>query len=147
LVDGCSTGASSLPTPRHADRQLPGPHSNLGGPGSNALTSNNAKVTGIALKAPGWTNTTILDGDLVEAVNKLKQTSDGNILMHGYGPVAKTLVRHNLLDELYLWIHPHLAGVGEAGDLLLSQGLNARLNLLDVQRFASGVVILSYRAN
>jgi len=68
-----------------------------------------------------------------------------NILMHGYGPVAKTLMRHGLLDQLFLWVHPMLAGVGASDDLLLSEGLNQRLTLLDIQRLASGVVILNYQ--
>jgi dihydrofolate reductase len=109
----------------------------------NAMTKYVASTT---LKTADWANTTVLDGDLVETVTKLKQTPGEDILMHGYGPVAKTLVGHGLLDELYLWVHPQLAGVGGPDDLLLSQGLNTRLSLLDVRRLASGVVILSYRA-
>lgn len=69
----------------------------------------------------------MLTGDLAEAVPKLKQAHDRDILMHGYGPVAKTLVRDGLLDELCLWLHPMLAGVGPVDDMLFSDGLNARL--------------------
>jgi dihydrofolate reductase len=103
-------------------------------------------VASTTLPAADWANTTVLTGDLVEAVAALKEASERNILMHGYGPVAKTLMRHHLLDELVLWVHPMLAGVGAPGDLLLTEGLNARLKLLDVRTLASGVVILSYRA-
>jgi dihydrofolate reductase len=102
-------------------------------------------VVSNTLKTAGWANTTVLDGDWIEAVARLKQDPDLNILMHGYGPVAKTLVRHGLLDQLFLWVHPMLAGVGANDDLLLSEGLNQRLTLLDVQRLASGVVLLSYQ--
>ena len=94
-------------------------------------------VVSNTLKTPGWANTTVLEGDWIEAVSRLKQNPDTNILMHGYGPVAKTLMRHGLLDQLFLWVHPMLAGVGASDDLLLSEGLN--------QRLASGVVILSYQ--
>ena len=65
--------------------------------------------------------------------------------MHGYGPVAKTLIRNDLLDELYLWVHPKLAGIGGPDDLLLAEGLNTRLSLLDVKTLGSGVVILAYK--
>jgi dihydrofolate reductase len=109
----------------------------------NAMTK---YVVSTTLTTADWANTTVLDGDLVETVTKLKETPGEDILMHGYGPVAKTLVGHGLLDELHLWVHPQLAGVGGPGDLLLSEGLNTRLTLLDVRRLASGVVILSYRA-
>jgi len=110
----------------------------------NAISKYVASTT---LTDPQWANTTVLDGDLAQAVDKLKGDPDQDILMHGYGPVAKTLVRHGLLDELHLWVHPTLAGVGTVDDMLISDGLNTRLTLLDVKRLASGVVILSYQAN
>ena len=108
----------------------------------NAVTKYVASST---LQAPKWANTTVLNGDLAEAVTRLKQATERTILMHGYGPVAKTLVRHGLLDELVLWVHPVLAGVGTPSDMLISDGLNARLTLADVKTLSSGVVILSYR--
>lgn len=102
-------------------------------------------VASNTLKTASWANTTILAGDWIEAVTRLKQDPDLDLLMHGYGPVAKTLMRHGLLDQLFLWVHPMLAGVGASDDLLLSEGLNQRLTLLDVHRLASGVVLLSYQ--
>lgn len=102
-------------------------------------------VVSNTLKTASWANTTILAGDWIEAVTRLKQDPDLDLLMHGYGPVAKTLMRHGLLDQLFLWVHPMLAGVGAGNDLLLSEGLNQRLTLLDVHRLASGVVLLSYQ--
>jgi dihydrofolate reductase len=110
----------------------------------NAMTK---YVVSNTLKTADWANTTVLEGDLIEAVTKLKQDPDLDILMHGYGPVAKTLMRHGLLDQLFLWVHPILAGIGASDDLLLSEGLNKRLTLLDIQRLTSGVVILSYQPN
>jgi dihydrofolate reductase len=108
----------------------------------NALPKYVASTT---LTDPAWANTTVLNGQLVQAV---KDLGDRNILMHGYGPVAKTLVQHGLLDELYLWVHPMLAGIGAPpDDMLISDGLNTRLTLLEAQKLRSGVVILSYRAN
>jgi dihydrofolate reductase len=104
-------------------------------------------VASTTLHSPQWANTTVLDGDLAETAAKLKQDIQRNILMHGYGPVAKTLVRHGLLDELFLWVHPMLAGVGTLGDMLISDGLNKRLTLLDAKTLHSGVVILSYQAS
>jgi len=108
----------------------------------NAISKYVASTT---LTAPAWANTTVLGGDLVEEATKLK--NGHAILMHGYGQVAKTLVRHGLLDELYLWVHPKLAGIGGPDDLLLAESLNTRLALLDVKTLASGVVILAYRPN
>lgn len=104
-------------------------------------------VASTTLRSAEWANTTVLDGDLAEAAAKLKQETQRNVLMHGYGPVAKTLVQHDLLDELFLWVHPTLAGVGTLSDMLISDGLNKRLTLLDAKTLKSGVVILSYQAS
>ena len=46
-----------------------------------------------------WTNTTIIRDDLVGAVTRLKNEDGKNILMNGYGPIAKTLMRNGLLDD------------------------------------------------
>lgn len=86
-------------------------------------------VASTTLTEPTWHNTTVLPGELVEAVRALRDRDDASILMHGYGPVAKTLLEGDLLNELHLWVHPHLAGVGEPADLLIQQGLNKKLHL------------------
>jgi dihydrofolate reductase len=98
------------------------------------------------LDTPSWSNTTVIEGDLVEAVTQLKQQDGKNILMHGYGPVAKTLMRNRLLDELCLWVHPVLAGAGTIDDMIWGQDVHARLDLEDVRTLASGIVVLTYRA-
>lgn len=100
-------------------------------------------VASTTLTDPTWNNTTVLTGDLVEAVRALRDRDNASILMHGYGPVAKTLLAADLLDELHLWVNPTLAGVGEPTDLILQQGLNKKLHLAGVRTFGSGVVVLS----
>ncbi len=110
--------------------------------GINAISKYVASST---LRHPDWANTTVLTGNLAEEVSRLKQVHDRDILMHGYGPVAKTLVREGLLDELCLWLHPMLAGVGTAEDMLFSDGLNTRLTLLEARTLESGVVLLRYQ--
>jgi dihydrofolate reductase len=103
-------------------------------------------VVSTTMRTADWKNTTIIGGDLVEEVTKLKNANGKNILMNGYGPVAKTLMQNGLLDELCLWIHPVLAGVGTSGDLIWGEDVYARLALEDVKTLASGVVMLTYRA-
>ena len=68
------------------------------------------------------------------------------ILMYGFGPVARTLLQHNLLDEVRFWDHPILAGGKNFGDLLIKDGGRAALQLVDTKPLSSGVVILSYRS-
>jgi dihydrofolate reductase len=104
-------------------------------------------VASTTLREPEWANTTVLDGDLTAAVAWLKQEPGADILMHGYGPVAKTLLRDGLLDRLCLWVHPKLAGVGTFDDMIFSEGLNRRLQLDECDVLASGVVLLTYRTD
>lgn len=101
-------------------------------------------VVSNTLDKADWNNTTVLKGDLVTEVAKLKEQG-GDILMHGFGPVANTLITNGLLDVLHLWVHPRFAGVGGAEDLLLNQGNNVRLELIDARALKSGVVMLSYQ--
>ncbi|MFI7226314.1 dihydrofolate reductase family protein [Nonomuraea angiospora] len=108
----------------------------------NAISKYVASTT---LSEPVWHNTSVLDGDLIEAVRALRAKDGTSILMHGYGPVAKALLQADLLDELHLWVHPHLAGVGDAGDLLIRPGLTKKLELTGTRTLSSGVVALTLR--
>jgi dihydrofolate reductase len=107
----------------------------------NAMAKYLASTT---MQTAEWTNTTIIRGDVVEEVTKLKAADGKNILMNGYGPVAKTLMRNGLLDQLCLWVHPVLAGVGTIDDMIWGQDVHARLALEGVKTLASGVVVLTY---
>jgi dihydrofolate reductase len=101
-------------------------------------------VASTTLTTADWNNTTVIGSDLVDQVTKLRE-QPGDILMHGYGPVARTLLVNGLLDELFLWVHPHLAGVGTTDDMLWADGLNQRLRLLDSHPLKSGLITLRYR--
>ena len=101
-------------------------------------------VVSTTLEKADWNNTTVIKGDLVGEVAKLKQQG-GDILMYGFGPVANTLITSGLLDVLHLWVHPHFAGVGGPGDLLLKQDNNTRLELIGTRILKSGIVLLSYQ--
>lgn len=101
-------------------------------------------VASTTLDKADWNNTTVIKGDLVAEAAKLKQQG-GDILMHGFGPVANTLISNGLLDVVHLWVHPHFAGVGGPGDLLLNEGNDTRLELIGTRILKSGVVLLSYQ--
>ncbi len=139
------TASSALLMGRHTYEVYASVWPGRGGDYADKINAMDKYVASTTLASVDWAHTTILDGDVIEAVTTLKRTPGADILMHGYGPVAKTLLGHGLLDELHLWVHPQLAGVGGPGDLLLGEGLNTRLDLMDVTRLTSGVVILSYR--
>jgi dihydrofolate reductase len=101
-------------------------------------------VASTTLDKADWNNTTVIKGDLVAEVANLKRQG-GDILMHGFGPVANTLITNGLLDVLHLWVHPHFAGVGGPGDLLLNEGNDTRLDLIGTRTLKSGIVLLSYQ--
>jgi dihydrofolate reductase len=102
-------------------------------------------VASTTLTSPEWAGTTVIDRDLARRVRELKAQDGGDILMHGFGPVAKTLLREGLLDELHLWFHPALVGVGDAGDRIFEPGLAVGLTHTGTRELRSGVVVLSYR--
>lgn len=101
-------------------------------------------VSGTLAEA-AWSNTTVISEDPIATIRGLKDDGGRQILMHGYGPLAKNLMAEGLLDELHLWLHPVLAGTGSGDDLLLCEGLNRELQLEGTSTLASGVVVLRYR--
>jgi dihydrofolate reductase len=81
-------------------------------------------------------NATLLESDTVEAIRKLKESE--NLLKYGTGELDKTLLENDLVDEFHFWYFPVLAGGGRR----LIEGLDMRhLELLDVARFKSGIVV------
>ena len=99
-------------------------------------------VVSTTLTDPQWNATSLVKTDLIEAAASLKESA-GTILMHGFGPVAKTLAGAGLLDELHLWYHPVLAGVGGPEDVLLTPGLHAVFEHTATITFDNGVVVIS----
>jgi dihydrofolate reductase len=65
------------------------------------------------LEDPEWNNTTVLKGDLVEQVSKLKQEVDGEILVPASIQLVRTMLEHDLVDELRLMVFPVVLGAGE----------------------------------
>jgi dihydrofolate reductase len=101
-------------------------------------------VASRTLKETTW-NATVVQGDLAEAVDGLKRAPGQDILQYGYGPVTGTLIEHGLLDELRLWLHPILVGRGAVDDLLIGPRAATTLKLVDLKRYDSGMLILSYQ--
>ena len=70
-------------------------------------------VVSSTLEEPKWTNSTVLKGDVVKEVSALKQELAGDIIVAGSIQLARTLIEHNLADELRLMIFPVVLGAGE----------------------------------
>jgi dihydrofolate reductase len=85
-------------------------------------------------------NATILDGDVADAVAKLKEEPGENILKFGTGELDRTLLDHRLVDEYHLWYFPVSVGSGDR----LFDGIATTLDLVDTTRFKSGIVVLKF---
>jgi dihydrofolate reductase len=69
-------------------------------------------VVSSTLEDPAWNNTTVLDGDVVDEVRKLKEQTDGIVQTPGSLRLVQTLIEHDLVDELHLMVFPVLLGTG-----------------------------------
>ena len=65
------------------------------------------------LEDPSWTNVTVLKGDVVDEVTRLKQELDGDIVVYASYQLGRTLIEHDLVDELRLFVFPVVLGAGE----------------------------------
>jgi dihydrofolate reductase len=70
-------------------------------------------VVSSTLKAPDWNNSTVLRGDVVQEVSKLKKELDGEIVVAGSIQLVRALMENGLVDELRLMIYPVVLGAGE----------------------------------
>jgi dihydrofolate reductase len=100
-------------------------------------------VVSSTLEEPEWNNTTVLEGDVVEEVSKLKQEVDGDIVVHGSARLVQTLVEHDLVDELRLMVFPVVLGSGKR--LFGETSDKKPLGLADSKMVGDGVAILTYQ--
>ena len=89
-----------------------------------------------------WNNSTVLTGDAVEKVTKLKQELDGEIVVLGSPRLARTLIEHDLVDELRLMTYPVLLGAGAR--LFGETSAKKPMRLVDTRTVGDGIAILTY---
>ena len=70
-------------------------------------------VVSSTLEDPRWTNVTVLKGNVVDEVTRLKQELDGDIVVYASYQLGRTLLEHDLVDELRLFVFPVVVGAGE----------------------------------
>jgi dihydrofolate reductase len=90
-----------------------------------------------------WPNSTLLDGDVADAVARLRDGPGGDLNVMGSGELIQTLMRHDLIDEYLLFIHPLVLGAGRR--LFGDGGPPASLRLVDSSVSTTGVLIATYR--
>ncbi|MFE6755366.1 dihydrofolate reductase family protein [Streptomyces sp. NPDC057684] len=89
-----------------------------------------------------WNNSTVLDGEVVAEVTKLKQELDGDIVVYASRRLVRTLLEHGLADELRLIVHPVVLGAGER--LFGETGDELSLRLLATRTVGDGLAALTY---
>jgi dihydrofolate reductase len=70
-------------------------------------------VVSSTLRDPEWTNSTVLSGDLVDEITKLKKEQDGDVVVHGSAQLVQSLIENDLVDELRLMVFPVVLGTGK----------------------------------
>jgi dihydrofolate reductase len=99
-------------------------------------------VVGSKADASRWNNTTVLDGDPVEATRRLRDEHEGDLVVHGSRQLAQTLLENDLVDELRLMVYPVVLGEGRR--LFGPTSDKKSLRLVDSRVVGDGVLILSY---
>lgn len=100
-------------------------------------------IASTRLERSDWNNSTVLKGDAMAAVAKLKQESRGEILVVGSRALVNALKEHNLIDEYRLMVFPVVLG---SGMRLFDDAAEATtLGLIESRSFDNGVVVLPYR--
>jgi dihydrofolate reductase len=94
------------------------------------------------LKKADWSNSSVLEGDVTTEVAKLKSEAGKDLVIYGHGLLGQTLLKHHLLDELKLWIHPCFVGRGK---LLFREGEKTNLKLIAQTTLSTGVIVASYQ--
>jgi dihydrofolate reductase len=116
--------------------------SSRGGELADKLNSLPKYVVSSTLQDPDWNNSTVLDGDVVDEVLKLKEELTGEIVVLGSGQLARTLIEHDLADELRLLIYPVV--LGDGARLFGASSDKKPMRLVETQTVGDGIAILTY---
>lgn len=88
-----------------------------------------------------WVNSTVLKGEVVDEVAKLKHEYDGDIVVYGSGQLVRALLEHDLVDELRLMVYPCVLGSGER--IFAETGRKA-IRLLTTRSVGDNLAYLAY---
>jgi dihydrofolate reductase len=117
------------------------PHSDE--PGAAELNRATKHVASRTLDSLGWENSRLLEGDVGEAVARLKQEDGPELQVHGSSNLIQTLLQHGLIDEFRVWIFPVVLGTGKR---LFGEGAPpSTMRLVDSQVSRTGVLMTTYQ--
>ncbi len=111
-------------------------------PVADKLNSVKKYVVSTTLDEVNWNNSTLVTGNIVQAIRNLKEQNMPEIQVHGSGNLIQTLLKHDLIDEFRVWIFPVTIGKGKR---LFGEGTQpAHLKLIDSKTSTTGVIIATY---
>jgi dihydrofolate reductase len=110
---------------------------------ADRLNSMPKYVVSSTLTEPRWGNSTVLKGDVVDEVSKLKQEIAGEILVYASYQLERALIEHDLVDELRLVVFPVVLGAGER--LFGPTGDKKPMRLVSAQTIGDGLAFLTYQ--
>jgi dihydrofolate reductase len=99
-------------------------------------------VVSSTLEAPRWTNVTVLKGNVVDEVMRLKQELAGDIVVYASYQLGRTLLEHDLVDELRLFVFPVVLGAGER--LFGETSGKKPIRLAGIRTVGDGLAFLTY---
>ena len=135
-------GAQALLLGRRSDEWFATRWAARSGEWADKMNSMPKYVVSSTLEAPVWSNATVLKGDVVDEVSKLKQELDGEILVYASRRLARALMEHDLVDELRLVVFPVVLGGGER--LFGETSDKKPLRLLNARTIGDGLAFLTY---
>ncbi|MGW8374691.1 dihydrofolate reductase family protein [Streptomyces sp. ODS28] len=147
-------GAAIADWYRHCDALLLGrktyeifasywPAADPANPFTDRMNSTRKYVASRSLTSVAWQNSTLLEGEAADAVRELKASDGGEINVVGSGDLAQTLMRHALVDEYRLTVHPVIIGTGKR--LFADGAIPTALGPVSVSTTKGGTVIGVYR--
>jgi len=110
---------------------------------ADRLNSKPKYVVSSTLQDPAWNNTTVLKGNVVNEVSKLKQQLAGDIVVPASFQLVRTLIEHDLADELRLMIYPVVLGAGER--LFGETSVKKPLRLISTRTVGNDLAYLTYQ--
>jgi len=139
---GEALGAEALLLGRRSDEWFATRWQSRGGEWADKLNSMPKYVVSSTLKDPKWSNSTVLNGDAVSEVSKLRQEIGGEILVYASYQLVHTLIEHDLADELRLVIFPVVLGNGER--LFGETSDKKPLRLVQANTIGNGLAFVTY---
>ena len=137
-----AAGAAAVLLGRASDEWFASRWNDRDGEWADRLNGLPKYVVSSTLDAAQWTNATVLRGDVVDEVTRLKRGVDGEIVVYASFQLVTSLIEHGLADELRMVVFPVIVGAGARlfGDVVDTAGLR----LIDVRRLGEDLTFASY---